>query len=71
MSANRRKPEFRVFVDEDLSALIRTIAAIKNQSISDLFKEAMELYLAQAKTQRLIERHRLNEIEDEEDEPDL
>ncbi|MBD3880597.1 hypothetical protein IFO70_02385 [Phormidium tenue FACHB-886] len=65
MSAKRRKPEFRVFVDEEQSALIRTIAALKNLSISELFNEAIALYLSQADMQRLIERHRLNEIENE------
>lgn len=61
----KRKPEFRVFCDENTAALIRTIAALKNANISELFNEAMELYLSQDEIQKLIEKHNLDEIETE------
>ncbi|NJL20213.1 MAG: hypothetical protein HC895_04290 [Leptolyngbyaceae cyanobacterium SM1_3_5] len=61
--AAKRKPEFRVFCDDSTAALIRTLAALKNISISELFNESMELYLSQDEIQRLIDRHNLDEIE--------
>jgi hypothetical protein len=64
MSA-KRKPEFRVFTDEDVATLVKTLAALKNISISELFNEALDLWLTQPEQQRLIERHNLNEIEEE------
>lgn len=64
MSA-KRKPEFRVFTDEDVATLVKTLAALKNISISELFNEALELWLAQPEQQKLVERHNLNEIEEE------
>lgn len=63
--AAKRKPEFRVFCDESTAALIRTISALKNVGISELFNEAIELYLSQEELQKLIERHNLDEIDPE------
>lgn len=63
MSA-KRKPEFRVFTDEDVATLVKTLAALKNMSISELFNEALELWLSQPEQQTLIERHNLDEIEE-------
>lgn len=61
MSA-KRKPEFRVFTDEDVATLVKTLAALKNMSISELFNEALELWLSQPEQQKLIERHNLDDI---------
>lgn len=63
----KRKPEFRVFTDEDVAILVKTLAALKNTSISELFNEALELWLSQPEQQKLIEKHNLDEIEDSED----
>lgn len=63
MSA-KRKPEFRVFTDEDVATLVKTLAALKNMSISELFNEALELWLSQPEQEQLIEKHNLNEITD-------
>ncbi|MDY7022652.1 MAG: hypothetical protein SWJ54_15060 [Cyanobacteriota bacterium] len=63
MSA-KRKPEFRVFTDEDVVILVKTLAALRNTSISELFNEALELWLSQPEQQKLIEKHNLDEIED-------
>ncbi|MCG5060756.1 MAG: hypothetical protein KA714_22965 [Limnoraphis sp. WC205] len=63
MSA-KRKPEFRVFTDEDVAILVKTLAALRNTSISELFNEALELWLSQPEQQKLIEKHNLDEIED-------
>ncbi|MEP0910057.1 hypothetical protein NDI45_03865 [Leptolyngbya sp. GB1-A1] len=65
MSA-RRKPEFRVFTEDDVATLVKTMAALKNISISELFNEALELWLSQPEQQKLIERHNLDAIEEDE-----
>jgi hypothetical protein len=62
----KRKPEFRVFTNEDLATLVKTLAALKNTSISELFNEALELWLAQPEQQKLIEKHNLDKIDDSE-----
>jgi hypothetical protein len=64
MSA-KRKPEFRVFTNEDVATLVKTLAALKNMSISELFNEALELWLLQPEQQKLIERHNLDEIDED------
>ena len=63
MSA-KRKPEFRVFTDEEVATLVKTLAALNNMSISELFNEALDLWLSQPEQQTLIERHNLDEIEE-------
>jgi len=63
----RRKPEFRVFTEDDVATLVKTMAALKNISISELFNEALELWLAQPEQQKLIERHNLDAIEEDEE----
>lgn len=63
MSA-KRKPEFRVFTDEDVATLVKTLAALKNMSISELFNEALDLWLSQPEQNQLIEKHSLDEIAD-------
>ncbi len=60
----KRKPEFRVFTDEDVATLVKTLAALKSTSISELFNEALELWLSQPEQQKLIERHNLDDIEE-------
>ncbi len=62
----KRKPEFRVFADEDQAALVKTLAALKDTSISELFNEALEFWLAQPEQQRLIEKHNLDKINEPE-----
>lgn len=62
---NKRKPEVRAYVDEDLDRLIKTIASLKGISISELLNQAIENYLQLPDVQKLVERHRLDEIEDE------
>jgi hypothetical protein len=64
MSA-KRKPEFRVFTNEDVATLVKTLAALKNMSISELFNEALELWLSQPEQQKLIDRHNLDEIDED------
>jgi hypothetical protein len=60
----KRKPEVRVFLDEDQSTLVKTLAALKDTSVSELFNEALELWLAQPEQMRLIEKHSLDKIDE-------
>ncbi len=55
-----------MFTEDDVATLVKTMAALKNISISELFNEALELWLSQPEQQKLIERHNLDAIEDDE-----
>lgn len=62
----KRKPEVRVFLDQDQAALVKTLAALQDTSISELFNEALELWLIQPEQQKLIEKHNLDKINEAE-----
>jgi hypothetical protein len=62
----KRKPEVRVFLDQDQATLVKALVALKDTSISELFNEALELWLAQPEQQRLIEKHNLDKINEAE-----
>ena len=64
MAKEKRKPEVRAYVDEDLDRLIKTIASLKGISVSELLNQAIENYLQLPDVQKLVEKHRLDEIED-------
>ena len=53
-----------MFADEDMATLVKTLAALKKISISELFNQALELWLLQPEQQTLIERHNLDQIEE-------
>lgn len=65
MAKGKRKPEVRAYVGEDLDRLIKTIASLKGISISELLNQAIEVYLQLPEIQKLVERHRLDEIEED------
>lgn len=54
----------RAYVEEDLDRLIKTIASLKGISVSELLNQAIETYLQLPAIQKLVEKHRLDEIED-------
>lgn len=51
-----------MFLEQDQVVLVRALVALKDTSISELFNEALELWLAQPEQQRLIEKHNLDKI---------
>ncbi|MFB2982963.1 hypothetical protein [Microseira sp. BLCC-F43] len=57
-----RKPEIRVYLDDDLEKLIRTIAAIKEASLSAVVSEALEYWLQLEEQQAIIQKHNLEEL---------
>lgn len=61
----KRKPEVRAYVDKDLDRLVKPIASLKGISVSELLNQAIEVYLQLPEIQKLVERHRLDEIEEE------
>lgn len=65
MAKGKRKPEVRAYVDEDLDRLIKTIASLKGISVSELLNQAIEVYLQLPEIQKIVDRHRLDEIEED------
>jgi predicted HicB family RNase H-like nuclease len=64
MSPRKKKPEVRVYLEEDVDRLIKTLAAMRDSSINALINEAIELWLNQPEQQETIDRHRLDEIDE-------
>lgn len=63
MSAKKR-PELRIYLDTDIERQVRIVAAIRDLSISSAVTEALEDWLRTPENQRIIERHRLDELDD-------
>jgi len=62
-AAKKRKPEIRVFVEEDLDRLLKALAGIKDTSLSGLVNEAIEFYINQnPDIQKLIVRFNLEDL---------
>ncbi len=63
VAAKKRKPEIRVFVEEDLDRLLKALAGIRDTSLSGLVNEAIEFYINHnADVQNLIERFNLEDL---------
>ncbi len=60
--SSSRKPEIRVYLDDDLEKLIRTIAAIKESSLSAVVNEALEYWIQLEEQQAIIQKHNLEEL---------
>jgi predicted transcriptional regulator len=59
----KKRPELRIYLDSDLDRLVKTIATIREESISAVAAEALELWLLQPRQQEIIEKHRLDELD--------
>jgi len=63
VAAKKRKPEIRVFVEEDLDRRLKALAGLKDTSLSGLVNEAIEFYINHnADVQRLIKRFNLEDL---------
>lgn len=63
VATKKRKPEIRVFVEEDLDRLLKALAGIKDTSLSGLVNDAIEFYINHnADVQKLIERFNLEDL---------
>lgn len=59
----KKRPELRIYLDSDLDKLVKTIATIREESISAVVAEALELWLQQTQQREIIEKHRLDELD--------
>lgn len=55
------KKEFRGQIPEELNKLIRTVAALKDENLSDILVEALEKWLELPENQEVILRHNLKD----------
>jgi multidrug efflux pump subunit AcrB len=63
VATKKRKPEIRVFVEEDLDRLLKALSGIKDTSLSGLVNEAIEFYINHnTEIQSLIERFNLEDL---------
>ena len=63
VDTKKRKPEIRVFVEEDLDRLLKALAGIKDTSLSGLVNDAIEFYINyNPDVQNLIERFNLEDL---------
>jgi|GEM_PF-6067799 hypothetical protein len=58
------KKSLRVYLTSDVERILRVLSAIKNQSISETVQVALEEHFAKPDNQDLIDRHKIDEIED-------
>ncbi|MBD2020114.1 hypothetical protein H6F43_07925 [Leptolyngbya sp. FACHB-36] len=58
----KKTPEVRVYLPDDLNKIVRTIAAMRDESISAIVTQALELWLIQPEQQELIDRHNLEDL---------
>jgi hypothetical protein len=59
----KKRPELRIYLDSDLDKLVKTIATIREESISAVVAEALELWLQQTQQREIVEKHRLDELD--------
>ncbi len=62
MSADKKS--LRVYLTSDIERILRVLSAIKNQSISETVQVALGENFAKPDNQDLIDRHRIDEIEE-------
>ena len=56
------KKEFRGQIPEELNKLIRTVAALKDQNLTDILVEALEKWLELPENKEVIMRHNLKNV---------
>jgi predicted transcriptional regulator len=66
MAAKRLdQKEVRVILPQEVYSLLRRIAGVRETSLNKLMNEAVEDWLAAETQQETIDRHRLDEIEED------
>jgi hypothetical protein len=55
------KKDFRGQIPEGLNKLVRTVAAVKDQNLTDILVEALEKWLELPENQEVISRHNLKD----------
>jgi hypothetical protein len=57
--------EVRVILPQEVYSLLRRIAGVKETSLNKLMNQAVEDWLAAEEQQEIIDRHRLDEIDED------
>lgn len=66
MAAKRSdQKEVRVILPQEVYSLLRRISGVRETSLNKLMNEAVEDWLAAESQQETIDRHRLDEIEED------
>ena len=58
------KKSLRIYLTSDIERILRVLSAIKNQNISETVQIALEEHFAKSDNQDLIDRHKIDEIEE-------
>jgi len=59
----QKRSELTMYLDSDLDKLVKAIATIREESISAVVAEVLELWLQQSQQREIVEKHRLNELD--------
>lgn len=65
MAKRKDQREFRVYVPDEVYRLVQNVAAIRDSSVNALVNEAIEYWLADENQQKTIDRHRLDDLEEQ------
>nr|WP_290228362.1 hypothetical protein [Trichocoleus desertorum] len=60
---SQKRPKLRIYLDSNLDKLVNAIATIRDESISAVVAEALELWLQQPQQQEIVEKHRLDKLD--------
>lgn len=63
MNAKKKKAEIRLYVEPTTDRLVKTLAGLTDQTVSELVENALKEYLPQ-KYQILVEKHRLDQLDE-------
>lgn len=63
MNAKKKKAELRLYVEPTTDRLVKTLAGLTDQTVSELVENALKEYLPQ-KYQNLVEKHRLDQLDE-------
>jgi len=65
MAKRKDQREFRVYVPDEVYRLIQSVAAIRDSSVNAVVNEAIEFWLSDENQQKTIDRHRLDDLEEQ------
>lgn len=65
MAKRKDQREFRVYVPDEVYRLVQSVAAIRDSSVNALVNEAIEFWLSDENQQKTIDRHRLDDLEEQ------
>jgi hypothetical protein len=59
----KNRAEWRVYLTPELDLLVRTIATLKDQTLSSITQEALEDWAKKPEQQEIVDRHNLDQIQ--------